>query len=155
MEISELFVDENVYENGQRFDLGEGGWAVVRASQSERAQKVLQRLVKPYRALPLPWPPEIRARVDALWLTQGVLVQVGGLTFNGKPLDADMANEDDRKRLTEILVLPGAKPFRQRLLDLAAIDSNFQAAADEGLEGNFAASPAGSSPGGGKRAKSS
>jgi len=149
MDISEFAVDVDLYEQGKRIEFGQGAHICIRSAGSERAQKVRERLYKPYAT----WkeiPADILARIHADWLAQGLVTEFVGFTDDGKAIDVDLSSAEDQKRFAALLVKPKFKAFRGKMLQIALDEANFQAAADEATEKNSASTPAGGSAGGGK-----
>jgi hypothetical protein len=149
MEISEFAVDVDLYEQGKRIEFGATAHICIRSAGSDRAQKVRERLWKPYAT----WkdvPPEMLARINCDWLAQGLLTEFVGFTDGGTAIEVDLSTSEDQKRLAGLLGKPKFKAFRTKMLQIALEDANFQAAADEALEKNSASTPAGGSAGGGK-----
>lgn len=153
MELDDFAVDPDLYENGKRVELGAGAHIAVRSASSSRAQKVRERLWKPYANWTKDLPEDITNRLNADWVAQGLLAEFAGFTVGGEPLEVDLSKAEDQRRLGEILARPKYKALCQRVRVIAFDEANFQAAADEATEKNSATSPAGGS-GGDDRPKS-
>ena len=151
MDLSKLEVDLSLYEDGKKIEFGDGAYIRIRSAGSERAQKVRERLYKPYSTWVGDLPADILANIHAYWLAQGLLAEFVGFTADGKPVNVDLGLADDQKRLADVLRQPKFRAFRNKMLQVALDEANFQALADEALEKNSESLPAGDSGGAGKR----
>jgi hypothetical protein len=135
MDLNDFAVDPTTYENGKKIEFGGGTHIGVRSAGADRAQKVRERLWKPYAS----WkevPADIQAKINANWLAQGLLTEFVGFTVDGKPFEVDLSKPEDQKRLGDLLGQPKYKAFRSKVLGIALDEGNFQAAADQAAEGN-------------------
>lgn len=135
MDLSEFAVDPETYENGKKVEFGDGAYIRVRAMGSEHAQKVRDKIWAPY----VTWkevPDNLSAKLNARWIVRGLLTEMVGFTLGGKPVKFDPNDQDSQEGLIKDLAEPRYKPFRTRVLTIAASDTNYQAAQDEALEKN-------------------
>lgn len=147
MDLQDFDIDPDAYENGKRFVFGAKSYVCMRAIGSARAEEVRKRLWQPYEA----WtdvPAVELAKINAMWLAQGILTEIVGFTDGGKPFAVDLTKEEDRLRLSGILKTPEKKAFVRRLMTMAGAETGFQVAKTMVTEKNSGGSPAGASPGG-------
>lgn len=146
MKLESFEVETSAYEEGRRIPLGEGAYVTVRSAGSERATKVRERLWKPYATF-REVPKNILDKLNAKWVSQGLLAEMVGFTIDGKDLALDLTTKDDQDRLAGILERAEYKGFRNRIIGIALDETNFQAASDEETEKNSETSPASGSSG--------
>lgn len=129
VDLTEFAIEPNLSENGVVIPLGDGASITIRSADCAHSTKVLERVLKPYRG----WkniPDEVTNRVDARWVAEGLIVTWEGITIDGRkvPYDAE--------KVTAILQEPKYKALRQKVVQMARNEANFQAEATEELEKN-------------------
>lgn len=150
MDLNDFAVDPELFDNGKRINVGPDAYFSVRSAASTRAQKVRERLWKPYANFTKDLDEKITDRLNADWIAQGLLSEFV-MNIDGKPFEVDLSKPEDQRRLAEVLVKPKYKAFCQRVRVIAFDEANFQAAEDEVTEKNSERSPAGGSAGAGKQ----
>lgn len=141
MKLESFEVETSAYEDGRKIPLGEGAYVTVRSTGSERATKVRERLWKPYSTF-REVQNDILDKLNAQWISQGLLAEMVGFTVDGKMLDLDLTKKEDQSRLSSIIEKPEYKGFRQRIIGIAMDEKNYQAVIDEDTEKNSVTSPA-------------
>ena len=135
LDLKSLSVDPKTFEDGKRIELGDGAYIGVRSTSSIRANKVRERLFKPYAN----WrqvPDDVLARLNAEWLAEGILTEFHGFAQGGQPIEIDLTKVEDQKRLASLLKQAPYKALRSRILTIAMDEANFQAAEDAAAEEN-------------------
>lgn len=135
MDLNDFAVNPSTYEDGVTVALSDTAHVRLRSAGSRAAQKVRERLWKPYAS----WknvPDEVREKVNADWLAQGIIVELVGVKLDGKELKLDLGKPADQAKLAAVLAEPRFKPFATRLLAMALDETQFAAAADKAAEGN-------------------
>lgn len=146
MKLESFAVAADTYEEGTRIDFGEGVYIRVRSANSERSTSVRERLWKPYSTW-LEIPQQVRDKLNARWIAQGLLAEMVGFTVGGEPLEVDLSIKEGQDALADILVEAEYKGFRNKVIGIALDDANFQASVDEVTEKNSGSSPASVSSG--------
>ena len=146
MELEEFAVNPKLYEDGKKIPLGKDCYIRLRSAGSTHAQKVRERLWKPYAT----WeeiPQDILDGLNAQWVAEGLLTEFVGFTIDGKPLTVDLGKADDQNRLAKVFGKPEYKAVARRFIRMSFEDKQFQDEGDEVLEKNSGRSRAGSSSG--------
>lgn len=151
MNLEEFAIDPTLYEDGKRVDFDGGAYIRVRSAASERSQKVRERLWKPYANWTREIPPETVNRLNADWAAQGLLAEFVGFNVGGKPLDVDLGNPEDQRKLGTILAGPKYKAFLIKIRAIALDEAGYQAEEEGATEKNSDPTPDGASGGGAKR----
>ncbi|WP_193183272.1 hypothetical protein [Nisaea sediminum] len=131
MELNEFAVDPKKSEDGFKLELSETSGVVLRSASSEKAAKVLERLMKPYVAFQK-IPDDVSRRIDAQFVCQGLVASwYGPWTLDGKKIDTSKPGE-----MEKLLQDPRFAALRRKLIMAARNEANFKEELEAAAEKN-------------------